>query len=179
MITGFVDSVVLALMPEVGLDLAKAVGGSLVEGFPTERYIEKMDQSGVEISILLASKGGAHPLPGGGTFDRWEIPVESVKRVIDRYPDRFRALVGVDPTDPTASLREIEKAIKDNGFVGVHLYLTGGRRRPITRCTGRFMRSASNSMFRSRCRSAAPLFRSCRRSGDQQRLRWSRSISHN
>ena len=122
MVSGYVDSVVLALMPEVGLGLARAVGGPLVNGFPTESYIEKMDEAGVEISILLASKGGGHELAGGDVYERWEIPVDGRKRIIDRYPDRFRGIVGVDPTDPEKSLQEIETAIRESGFVGVHLY---------------------------------------------------------
>ena len=122
MITGFVDTVVLALMPEVASNLAKAVGGPLADGYPTERYIEKMDEAGVEISLLLASKGGGHELAGGDVYERWEIPVDGLKRIIDRYPDRFRGIVGVDPTDPEKSLQEIETAIRESGFVGVHLY---------------------------------------------------------
>ena len=122
MVTGYVDVVVLALMPDVGLGLAKAVGGPLVEGYPAERYIEKMDEAGVAISILIASKGGGHQLPGGGTYERWEIPVDGIKRIIDSHSDRFRGIVGIDPTEPERSLREIESAVRNDGFVGVHLY---------------------------------------------------------
>lgn len=122
MIAGFVDTVVLALMPEVASNLAKAVGGSLSDGYPTERYIEKMDEAGVEISILLASKGGGHDLAGGGRFEAWEVPVDGVQRIIDRHPDRFRGLVGVDPTRTKQSLKEVEDAVLKHGFVGVHLY---------------------------------------------------------
>lgn len=122
MVQGYVDCVVLALMPEVESGLAAAVGGPLADGYPTEKYVEKMDESGVEISILLASKGGGHDLARGGRFEAWEVPAAGIKEVIDAQPDRFRGLIGVDPTDPDTNLREIEKWIGTEGFVGVHLY---------------------------------------------------------
>src|SRR3954452_4188356 len=51
MVKGYVDCVVLALMPEVKSGLAAAVGGPLADGYATEQYLEKMDEAGIEISI--------------------------------------------------------------------------------------------------------------------------------
>lgn len=121
MVKGYVDCVVLALMPEVKSGLAAAVGGPLADGYATEQYLEKMDEAGIEISILLASKGGARDLPGGDRFEAWEVPAAGIQTIIDAHPDRFRGLIGVDPTDPS-NLKEIEKWIGSEGFVGVHLY---------------------------------------------------------
>ena len=122
MITGYVDTVVLALMPEVGLGIAKAVGGPLGEGYPTENYIAKMDEAGVEISILMASRGGSTGIPGKGRFDAWEIPTDGVRQIVAQYPERFRALVGVDPTRKAETLKGMEVAVSEYGFVGAHLY---------------------------------------------------------
>ena len=39
-----------------------------------------------------------------------------------KYPDRFSGLAGVDPTRGMQSLRDLEHAVKEYGFVGAHLY---------------------------------------------------------
>jgi predicted TIM-barrel fold metal-dependent hydrolase len=41
---------------------------------------------------------------------------------VQRYPHRFSGLAGIDPTRGIAGLKELDKAIKEYGFVGAHLY---------------------------------------------------------
>lgn len=92
------------------------IGANPAEITP-QQLIEKMDRAHIEHAFLLAEKAGS-------TSHRIHkrIPMESVARVVQAYPDRFSGLIGVDPTEGMAGLREIERAIKTEGFVGAHLY---------------------------------------------------------
>lgn len=82
-----------------------------------EQLIEKMDRAHVEHAFLLAEKAGS-------TSHRIHkrIPMESVARVVQAHPDRFSGLIGVDPMEGMRGLRELERAITVEGFVGAHLY---------------------------------------------------------
>ncbi|MPZ61896.1 MAG: amidohydrolase family protein [Propionibacteriales bacterium] len=85
--------------------------------FSVEDYVAKMDRAGVERSFLAAVKSGSrmHKI-------HRRISYEQVADVVQRYPDRFSGLAGVDPTEGMAGLRELEHAVKDLGFIGAHLY---------------------------------------------------------
>ena len=76
-----------------------------------------MDESGIDIAFLVAAKVGQLGLAGS-----WHIPMEEVARAVERHPTRFRGLIGVDPTQGMAGVRELESAVRNHGFVGAHLY---------------------------------------------------------
>ena len=76
-----------------------------------------MDESEIDIAFLVAAKVGQLGLAGS-----WHIPMEEVARAVERHPTRFRGLIGVDPTQGMAGVRELESAVRNHGFVGAHLY---------------------------------------------------------
>ena len=82
-----------------------------------ESFIEKMDRAGIEHTFLIAVKAGST----SQKIHR-RVSYEKVAAMVEAYPDRFSGLAGVDPTEGMAGLRELERAIKDLGFVGAHLY---------------------------------------------------------
>jgi predicted TIM-barrel fold metal-dependent hydrolase len=86
-------------------------------GLTLEQYIEKMDHAGIERSFLVAARCGDLRIHGST-----EIPYEKVHAAVQRYPHRFSGLAGIDPTRGIAGLKELDKAVKDYGFVGAHLY---------------------------------------------------------
>ena len=86
-------------------------------GLTLEQYIEKMDRSGIERSFLVAVRCGDLRVRGST-----EIPYEKVHVALQRYPHRFSGLAGIDPTRGIAGLKELDKAVKEYGFVGAHLY---------------------------------------------------------
>jgi predicted TIM-barrel fold metal-dependent hydrolase len=87
------------------------------KGVRIEDYIRKMDRAGIERSFLIANRNGDLRVRHST-----ETPYEVVYDICRKYPDRFSALAGVDPTRGMAGLRELEKAVKEWGFVGAHLY---------------------------------------------------------
>jgi predicted TIM-barrel fold metal-dependent hydrolase len=86
-------------------------------GLTLEQYIEKMDRAGIERSFLIAVRCGDLRVRGS-----MEIPYEKVHAAVQRYPHRFSGLAGIDPTRGIAGLKELDRAVKEYGFVGAHLY---------------------------------------------------------
>jgi predicted TIM-barrel fold metal-dependent hydrolase len=90
---------------------------SLMSGVSHEQMLEMMDQAGIERAFLLATKTGRLGLPGS-----WHLPYETVAAAVKRYPERFSGLAGLDPTEGMHGVRELERAVRELGFIGAHMY---------------------------------------------------------
>jgi len=88
-----------------------------VSGYTLDSYIDVMDRNNVERSLLFSPKAG----PAEESTSYRPDPM-IVARAVEQYPDRFSGLIGVDPTDPMTAVREIEWAVEELGFIGVHAY---------------------------------------------------------
>lgn len=85
-----------------------------------EQQIEKMDRAGIEKALMPAVKCGLQS--GGKKLDGFEVPYQRVYEVTQKYPGRIYGVAGVDPLDGMDGLRELERAVKELGFVGAHSY---------------------------------------------------------
>jgi predicted TIM-barrel fold metal-dependent hydrolase len=90
---------------------------SLGAGVSHEQMLEMMDQAGIERAFLIATKTGRLGLPGS-----WHLPYEIVATAVKRHPDRFSGLAGLDPTEGMRGVRELERAVRELGFIGAHMY---------------------------------------------------------
>jgi predicted TIM-barrel fold metal-dependent hydrolase len=90
---------------------------SVGDGLTHEQMLALMDKAGIERSLLIATKTGQLGIPGS-----WHLPYAVVARAVQQYPDRFSGLAGLDPTEGMAGVRALERAVKDDGFVGAHFY---------------------------------------------------------
>jgi predicted TIM-barrel fold metal-dependent hydrolase len=88
-----------------------------ISGLTPEAFLEKMDRAGIEHAFLLAVKAGS----AQHVINR-RIPYEKVAELVQRYPTRFSGIAGTDPTEGMRGLRELERAVKELGFIGAHLY---------------------------------------------------------
>lgn len=86
-------------------------------GVPVPAMIEQLDEADIETALIPATKAGDSRMR-----DSWYLPYERVAEVCSQHPDRFRGLAGVDPTLGMAGLRELERGVREYGFVGAHLY---------------------------------------------------------
>jgi len=86
-------------------------------GVSISRYLDKMDQAGIERSLLIAVRAGDLRMRGS-----FEIPYQRVEEVCRAHPTRFSGLAGVDPFRGMQGLRDLEQAVRGHGFVGAHLY---------------------------------------------------------
>lgn len=88
-----------------------------VSGMSLEAMIARMDAAGIERAFLIATKAGrlGHP----STF---HIPYKIVYDAVQKHPDRFYGLAGIDPYEGMAGVHELERAVREYGFIGAHLY---------------------------------------------------------
>ena len=125
--SGIIDIVVNLFTPQevelgqTGLDedFKKQVRmpAEMRDGVTIPDYIKKMDQAGIERSLLIAVRAGDIRVP-----ESFEIPYKRVYDVCSQNPDRFSGLAGVDPFRRMEGLNDLETAVKEYGFVGAHLY---------------------------------------------------------
>lgn len=92
-------------------------GSDIAAGVPHERMLAMMDSAGIERALLIATKTGRLGLPGS-----WHLPYEIVADAVRRHPDRFSGLAGLDPHEGMQGVRALERAVRDLGFIGAHMY---------------------------------------------------------
>jgi predicted TIM-barrel fold metal-dependent hydrolase len=92
-------------------------GADLAAGVTHERMLAMMDEAGIERALLIATKTGRLGLPGS-----WHLPYEIVAEAVARHPGRFSALAGLDPYEGMEGVRRLERAVRELGFVGAHMY---------------------------------------------------------
>lgn len=90
---------------------------SAVMGMTHEQMLAALDEAGIERAFLLAVKIGQIGRPGS-----WHLPYELVADAVQKYPDRFCGLAGVDPTEGMQGVRQLERAVREYGFIGAHGY---------------------------------------------------------
>ncbi len=88
-----------------------------VKGVSLERMLGQMDEAGIQRGFLVSIKAGrlGHP-------STYHLPYRLVADAIQRYPDRFYGLAGIDPYEGMNGVRAFERAVKEYGFIGAHLY---------------------------------------------------------
>ena len=85
--------------------------------------IADMDEAGIDIQVLSVVTPGAQNLPGaeGATFAR-KLNDRVANEVVAAYPDRFRAFATLPLSQPEAAAEELERSVREHGFVGCMSY---------------------------------------------------------
>ncbi len=91
--------------------------GATHDGVSIEKEIELMDAGRVDKGLLVATTGGWE-----GSDIHFRKPLEVILAVCEQYPDRFRPLLGLNPSRLLPELRSLEDAVRNHGVVGAHLY---------------------------------------------------------
>jgi predicted TIM-barrel fold metal-dependent hydrolase len=90
---------------------------AICAGVSIDDYLRRMDRAGIERSLLIAVRAGDLRVRGS-----YEIPYAAVTSICRAHPDRFSGLAGIDPTRGVAGLRELRRAVEQDGFIGAHWY---------------------------------------------------------
>lgn len=93
------------------------VDTDIMRGLDHEAMLRRMDAAGIEKSFLVAAKVG--PILHKASY---HVPYAAVAEAVNKFPDRFLGLAGLDATEGMAGVRELERAVKDHGFIGAHYY---------------------------------------------------------
>ena len=122
-----IDAVCNLLTPEVVADRpawtksfhTEKIGAEAnrVAGLSIADHVRLLDEAGIDRAFLIAAKLGRRGLPAA-----WQMDLRHVVDAVQLYPDRFSGLIGVDPFTSLAGLRELERAVREYGFIGAHLY---------------------------------------------------------
>ena len=86
-------------------------------GVPMEEYVGIMDEAGVDISLVIAVKAGDMRVKHS-----YATPIELIAGYAEQHPGRIYGIAGIDASRIMDSLRDIERAVTEFGFVGAHLY---------------------------------------------------------
>jgi len=86
-------------------------------GIRHEEMLRRMDEAGIEKAFLIAPKIGRKGLPAA-----YHVPYQIVVDAVEKYPDRFYGLAGIDPFEGMSGVRALEQAINEFGFIGAHVY---------------------------------------------------------
>jgi len=102
-------------------------GGQLIgrfTGYTVEEFTRLMDEAGVEKAFIPSWKMFS--------FKRkelmWNFSVEEIAELVAKAPDRLAGLCGINPFARMEGVRELERAVKEYGFVGAHLHPFGYER---------------------------------------------------
>jgi len=86
-------------------------------GLSLEEMIARMDAAGIERAFLIAAKVGRLGIPAC-----YHVDYRLVADAVQKHPDRFFGIAGLDPTEGMRGVRELERAVRDHGFIGAHFY---------------------------------------------------------
>ena len=78
-----------------------------------DRFISLMDEAGIDKVVLMA---GDIESTYGSVY-----PNSELAELIQHRPERFLGLAGADPHKGMRAVREFERAVRDDGFVGLNL----------------------------------------------------------
>ena len=110
----------LSVRPDWGTDFfveKMKANKDLMHGLSLEDMILRMDSAGIDHAFLIAAKSGRPGLPGC-----YHMPPEIVADAVKEHPDKFSGLIGIDPFTGMDGVRELEDAVRNQGFIGAHLY---------------------------------------------------------
>nr|WP_296773454.1 amidohydrolase family protein [Rhodococcus sp. (in: high G+C Gram-positive bacteria)] len=85
-------------------------------GVSIEEMLRRLDVGNIEGALLVAAKNGDLRMKGSS---HW--PIERVAEYCAQAPDRLFGLAGIDASHISESLRDLERSVKEFGFVGAHL----------------------------------------------------------
>ena len=92
-----------------------------LKGYTPTEYVTLMDELEIEKTFIPAWQMGSHYRTK--TAMLWDISIEEIADIVNQYPDRFCGLCGINPWKRMDGVRELEKAVKEHGFIGAHSHV--------------------------------------------------------
>jgi predicted TIM-barrel fold metal-dependent hydrolase len=80
-------------------------------GVPVRNLVAAMRAAKIGKGIMMAMALG-----------EFDVEYEVVRDVVNQYPDTFYAIAGINPNTGMKGVKKLEKAVKEYGFIGAHLY---------------------------------------------------------
>lgn len=82
--------------------------------------IQDMDKNGIETYIMSLTQPGIEGIPDPVAAQKMAVKMNDycASQLISKHPDRLRAFACVPMQNPQAAAKELERAVKQHGFVG-------------------------------------------------------------
>lgn len=80
--------------------------------------IAEMDAAGVDVAVLSLTAPGVEQLEPAAATKLARQANDDLAEAIGKYPGRFRGYAAVSPKDPESAVKELERAVKELGFIG-------------------------------------------------------------
>ncbi|HEV8299290.1 MAG TPA: amidohydrolase family protein [Acidimicrobiales bacterium] len=94
---------------------------------PPEDFVAAMDRDGVRAVLVPAVVDRVHV--GHSPFSDVEPDAGAVAEVAAAFPDRVYGLYSIDPGNATKGVRDLERCVRDHGFVGAQIHTHSWGRR--------------------------------------------------
>ena len=110
----------LSVRPDWGTDFfvnKMKANDNIMSGLSLDKMITRMDSAGIDHSFLIAAKAGRPGLPGC-----YHMPPQIVADAVNKHPNKFSGIIGIDPCTGMQGVRELEYAVKELNFIGAHIY---------------------------------------------------------
>jgi predicted TIM-barrel fold metal-dependent hydrolase len=89
-------------------------------GMHVPEYIEFMDECGIQQSLVASVKFGTiFDAPSRLT---WDVTADEISAIVEQAPDRLRGVYGINPLTRMDGVREMERTVRDHGFVGAYIH---------------------------------------------------------
>ena len=105
-------------------EMQDAFKGKLREklvGYDVKDFMTILDQAGVDKILVPSIKHKSYEKQ----YLHWDVSHEEVAALRDQAPDRIVAIAGVNPWTRMAGVKELEHAVTNLGFKGVHIHAYG------------------------------------------------------
>lgn len=101
-------------------DVGEPLGNSLLNKLLDlgKERLKEMDAAGIDVQVLSLTAPGVEQFDVTTGASLAKRTNDALSEAIERYPDRFRGFAALAPTDPEAAADELERAVKELGFIG-------------------------------------------------------------
>ena len=89
---------------------------------PVDARLEAMAEAGVDMQVLSITAPGTQGLPAQEAVRLARQANDHMATIVTGHPDRFAAFATLPTPDPHAAARELERAVRELGFVGALVF---------------------------------------------------------
>ena len=92
-----------------------------IAGKTPSEFVAEMDKNYVDKVLIPSAKIKSYLKQ----VMQWDFTPDEIYSIIKDYPQRLYGLYGVNPYNRMKGVRELERAVKEFGFVGAHIHTYG------------------------------------------------------
>jgi len=91
-----------------------------------EERLREMDECGVDVQVLSLAAPGVEQFDIKVGTELARKSNDQLYAAVQKYPDRFMGFAALAPNDPEAAAAELERCVKELGFIGWNTHSTYG-----------------------------------------------------